>query len=137
MNLDKISNIIYPEFFDTKYIYVYRPLNEELKVLIEESGYKIEFIRKYRKSLKMLDDLREKCTYQKTFEKLTNAKGLYSIRLMGQKNIRILFAFEQLNNCDVAILLCAFQEKDDKNNTKTSYNHAIKMAEDRRSNLKR
>ncbi|ABR49273.1 hypothetical protein Amet_3134 [Alkaliphilus metalliredigens QYMF] len=137
MSIDKISNIIYPELFKTKYIYVYNTLNEELRELIEESGYKKDFIKKYRRSLRMLEDLRENCTKHKTFEKLTDAKDIFSMRLIGQKNIRILFTFVQLNNRDIAVLLYAFQEKDNKNNSKTSYNNAIGIVEERISCLKR
>lgn len=127
VKLDKISNIIYPEIFNSKYIYVYKTLNIELKELIEESGYKNEFIKKYRRSLKLLENLKDNCIIHKTFEKLRNAKNIYSIRLKGQKNIRILFTFAQINSRDIVILLYPFQEKDNKNN-KTSYRHAISIA---------
>lgn len=138
IKLDKISNIIYPEIFNSKYIYVYKTLNNELKELIEQSGYKNEFIKKYRRSLKLLESLKDNCTVHKTFEKLSNVKNIYSIRLKGQKNIRILFTFAQINNRDIVILLYSFQEKDNKkNNSKNSYSYAISIAEERLLNIKK
>jgi len=132
MNMDKTTKILYPESFKTQYIRVYYSVNDELRNLIEESGYKNEFTRKYRKSLIFLEDLKENCTKQKLFEKLTEAKGLYSIRLSGEKNIRILFTFSKSDSQrSIAVLLYAFQEKDHKNKSKTSYNHAIKIAQER------
>ena len=54
----------------------------------------MEFTRKYFKSLKFLDALKENCFGQrKLFEKLKDSNGLCSIMLQGEKNIRILFAF--------------------------------------------
>jgi len=137
MNITKMAKIIYPVSFNTQYVYAYRELNDELRDLIETSGYKNEFTRKYRRSLLMLENLKENCTKQKTFEKLTNEKDLYSIRLKGEKNIRILFTFAKLNKSDIVILLYAFQEKDQKNKSKTSYSKAIEIAHERINNLKK
>jgi hypothetical protein len=50
----KISNIIYPESFQTQYLYCYIAFNNELKEMIEQSGYKSEFVKKFRKSLRFL-----------------------------------------------------------------------------------
>ncbi len=50
MNITKMAKIIYPVSFNTQYVYAYRELNDELRDLIETSGYKNEFTRKYRRS---------------------------------------------------------------------------------------
>lgn len=132
----KIANIIYPDLFNTNYIYVYYELNDELKEIIERSGYKNEFTRKYKKCLRFLDNLKEKCTMQRSFEKLLECDGLYSMRLIGEKNIRIIFTFMECNTKGCAVLLCAFQEKDSKTGSRTSYNAAIALANSRIKNLK-
>lgn len=128
-NTIKVSNILYPEKFQTNFIVVYSSFNDELKILIEESGYKNEFTRKYFKSLKFLDSLRENCFVQgKLFENLKESNGLWSIMLHGEKNIRILFAFISNEYRSFAVLLYAFQEKDKKNNSRTGYDNAKEVA---------
>ena len=128
----KLDRIIYPEIYKTEYILTFPGLNDELKNLLEESGYKDEFTRKYRKSLKFLDNLKRNCTQQRLFERLTNTTyELYSIRLIGEKNIRILFTFISINNKEHSILLYGFQEKNTKSKSKDSYASSIKIAEDR------
>lgn len=126
-----LNNIIYPEFYKTKYIFTYSSFNKELKEIIEQSGFKNEFTRKYRKALRFLDGLKRNCTNQKSFERLSSETEIYSIRLIGEKNIRILFTFMKFSNEEIAVLVYSFQEKDDKNNSKTSYSANIKIAEKR------
>ncbi|MCL0063344.1 hypothetical protein M1N11_04185 [Peptococcaceae bacterium] len=131
VKVKKIENILYPEIFGTQHIYAYNKFNEELKEIIENSGYKREFIRKYRKCLKFLEKLKENCIKQKSFERLSSYENIYSMRFMGEKNIRILFTFIEENKKKFAVLLCAFQEKDNKNKSKYSYNNAVKVAQKR------
>lgn len=132
MGNTRIANIIYPEKFTTDFVYVYYEFEGELKELIEHSGYKREFTRKYRTSINMLDKLKFNCFEQKgRFEHVQNSKDLFSIKLHGNKNIRILFTFMGDDNKPIAVLLYTFQEKDDKNNSNTSYNKAIKIAKRR------
>lgn len=128
----RLNNIIYPEKFNSDFIYTYIDFEKELKDMIERSGYKPEFIRKYRSSLRQLDNLKIQCTtLRKSFEKLRNAENLYSMKLHGGKNIRILFTFITCSNKIIAVLLYPFEEKDKKNNSKTGYNNAIQVANDR------
>ncbi len=131
IKIKKVENILYPEIFQTEYIYAYNKFNKELKEIIEYSGYKKEFIRKYRKCLKFLEALRENCIKQKSFEKLSDCENIYSMRLIGEKNIRILFTFIKKGERKFTVLLYAFQEKDDKKNSKYSYNYAIGIAQTR------
>lgn len=129
---ERLNNIIYPEKFNSDFIYTYIDFEHELKGMIERSGYKPEFIRKYRSSLLQLDNLKMQCTtLRKSFEKLRNTENLYSMKLHGEKNIRILFTFITCSNKKVAVLLYPFEEKDQKNKSKTSYNNAIQIANER------
>jgi len=110
-----IANVIYPfgTEYTTDYIKVYHTLNDELKSMIENSGYKKTFLVKYRKSLKFLEGLKTRCCIgnKNLFEKLLDEDNLYSIMLFGEKNIRILFSFFTINGNSKAILLNAFEEK--------------------------
>ncbi len=128
INKEFLCKILYPEDYNIDYIKTYYSLNSELENLIEKSGYKNEFKKKYFKSLKFLVNLKEKCTEQSSlFEKLKNVEcDLYSIKLHGNKNIRILFIFKKVSNIEYVILLNAFQEKE-----KSDYSEGISVAYDR------
>ena len=84
-----LDNIIYPfELkYKTEYILVYHTFNNELKDLIENSGYKKIFLNKYQKSLRFLEGLKTRCCIgnRDLFEKLLDEDNLYSIRLFGEK----------------------------------------------------
>ncbi|HPF44976.1 MAG TPA: type II toxin-antitoxin system RelE/ParE family toxin [Syntrophomonadaceae bacterium] len=63
------------------------------------------------------------------FEELRYADGIYSMKFnRSQKNIRILFAFLD-NNC--ALLLSAFEEKNNKKTSQDSYKKHIPLAQKR------
>lgn len=127
-----LSNVLYPEFIKSDYIFVYSSLNAELEVMIGKSGYKEEFIRKYRRALKFLEQLKEECFHQsRLFEKLKNSNGLHSIKIKGEKNIRILFVFAKIHKQNYAVLLYAFQEKSNSKNSKEGYKDAVKIASER------
>ena len=129
-----LNHITYPLFYESTYILTYPGFNEEMKEIIEESGYKQKVIRNYRKKLVFLDGLKRNCTQQKSFERLKNTNlEMYSIRILGDLNVRILFTFKSINKIEHAILLCVFLEKEKGNkvNSKDGYKVNIKIAEDR------
>jgi len=123
-----LSKILYPEDYNIDYIKAYYSLNSEFKQIIEKSGYKKEFARKYLKSLKFIVNLKGNCIEQSSlFEKLKSVEmDLYSIKLHGNKNIRIIFIFKKIYDKEYVILLNAFQEKD-----KSDYSDGILVAYDR------
>ncbi|HHW57998.1 MAG TPA: hypothetical protein GXX15_10120 [Clostridia bacterium] len=122
-----LHNIIYPEQFYSAKIYTHPKFEEELKNLLEYSGYEEKFIRMYRQRLKFLEKYHTRC-YQKRdwFEILKRTDGLYSMKFKGPKNIRIIFKFVGYNNQNIALLLCAFEES-----SKSSYKEAIHIAQKR------
>lgn len=135
MNERKItSNIVYPfgSKYPTEYIMVYHTLNSELKSIIENSGYKKIFLSKYQKSLRFLEGLKTRCCLGNSdlFEKLVDEDNLYSIRLFGEKNIRILFSFISINGNGNAVLLNVFEEKN-----KSDYESGKRMARMRRNEI--
>ena len=134
INRSLIGKIIYPECFGLRgshYIQTYKGLNNELKLLIERSGYKEIFSNKYSKAFRFLENLKEHCTQQsKLFELLIGEEGLYSIMLFREKNIRILFCFEEIDSKQAAILLNCFEEK-----SKRDYVKGVRVANSRRVEL--
>ncbi len=130
-NLIELQNIWYPDEYETTYIYTYPSFNEELADIMEKSGYVKEFKTKYRRSLRFLENLKRSCVMQSNlFECLNEAEGLHAIKLKGKKNIRILFSFEVVNDREVVILYCCFQEKSTKD-----YRDPKRVAKERRSKL--
>jgi len=128
----KLKNILYPIEYESSYIYAHAELNDELKDLIAKSGYVDRLKKDYLKTLRFLENLKTMCVImdKNKFEKLKDADGLHSMRLKGEKNIRILFMFTRMDNHDIAILLTCFQEKD-----KDDYKSAIKIAYERKKEL--
>lgn len=130
--MEEINKILYPEEFNSNKIYTHPKFEEELKKVLELSGYKQQFVSLYRQRLKFLHERQKSCILKKDwFEILKNSAGIYSMKLKGQKNIRILFKFTGYKNRDIALLLCTFEEKDSKNKSNTSYNKAIEAANTR------
>ncbi|HHW03151.1 MAG TPA: hypothetical protein GXX35_10140 [Thermoanaerobacterales bacterium] len=128
--------IIYPEEFNSNYIFTYFSFNEELKVLLEESGQKKNFSRKYKIKLSFLEKLKKQCIYQKSFEQLKDNGIIYSIRFVDKQNIRILFSFFYDKGREIVILLNCFQEKENKKKTSSkSYAKAIEVAKERINEL--
>ncbi|MCD5414061.1 MAG: hypothetical protein LR001_03520 [Clostridiales bacterium] len=76
-----------------------------------------------------------KCVMLKNFEKLKNTSGLYSMRLKGEVNLRILFCFFDFGYGEIALLLYPFQEKDNKKSNKDSYRTAIPIANSRKEDV--
>ncbi len=128
------DNIIYPfgSKYPTEYIKVYYALNDELEDMIERSGYKKTFLSKYRKSLRFLEGLKTRCYIGNStlFEKLLEEDNLYSIRLFGEKNIRILFSFITIDGKNKAILLNVFEEKN-----KSDYESGKRVANIRKNEI--
>lgn len=129
----EIGKILYPEKFHCNKIRTHPKFEEELKSILEKSGYKQRFIKLYRLRLKHLEQYWERCIDKKDwFELLKQASGLYSMRFNnGSKNIRILFKFTDFEKRQIALLLCTFEEKKTKD-----YSKAIEVANNRIEQIK-
>lgn len=132
LKIINLHKIIYPSEYPSNYVYTHYKFNDELRDLIEKSGYVHIFMKDYRKILRFLENLKTMsiCKDNKKFEKLLDADGLYSMKLKGEKNIRILFMFTKMDNQDVAILLTCFEEK-----VTSDYKPAIRIANERKKEL--
>ena len=122
--MSKFNTISYPEQFQVNNILVHEKLERELQDFFDTSGQKDDFARLYRTNLKILSDLKNKCvTVRAKFEKLKNAKDIYSMKFKLKQNIRILFMFHQDGTI---LLLTAFYERESKD-----YSKAIDIAYER------
>lgn len=126
-----LCKIEYPFEFNNNYVLAHFKQMEELKKILENSGYKKEFIIKFRNRLKFLVD-RKKWCYQKNdwFEELKGNSQFSSMRVSGNKNIRILFTFCNQGLKEHAVLLVSFEEKRTKD-----YKTHIEIAKDRLKEL--
>lgn len=130
-NIIDLQKIRYPEEYKSTYIYTYPSFNKELENLISKSGYLEKFKSKYRSGLRFLENLKRNCIMQSNlFEQLKESDGLYSMKLKGEKNIRILFDFQIVNGKEAAIIYNCFQEKRTKD-----YSMEIKVAQSRREEI--
>jgi hypothetical protein len=126
-----LHKILYPEKYNTSYVYTFQSFNKELEELIGKSGFVKEFKTKYFKSLRFLENLKKRCIMNSNlFEELLQSEGIYSIILKGEKNIRILFDFTEVEGNEVVILFNCFQEKSTKD-----YADEIEIAKARRREL--
>lgn len=132
----KITKVVYPEKFEGSYVNAHEEFNDELKKIIGKSGEQKIFLKRHRNSLKILEKYRTNCTLHNNFEELKKTNALFSMRLKGRMNIRILFAFFTVRGKEKAILLYSFQEKNDKKQSKNSYSTAIPIANKRRIEIK-
>ncbi len=126
-----VGKIYYPFKFDSIKIKAHWDFEDDLKSMLERSGFRDDFSGKYKQRLKYLEESKEKCIQRSAwFEKLKKADGLYAIKFdKSQKNIRILFAFINFKGEKYAILLYGFEEKDSKKQSKYSYHKAISVAQ--------
>lgn len=92
------------------------------------SGKEAEFLIKFITALKILNEYGINATRvnRKMFEKLKEAKGLFSMRLKGENfNFRIIYSFTESG----AILIHGFEERAGKK--KTDYSGALKIVKSR------
>lgn len=138
LKTNKLGKILYPSEFFSKYVFCHSSINTDLEEIINRSGEISQFARKFRRALNFLEQLKRNCIQQKTFERLSDEKYLYSMRIKNGHNIRILFSFFKCDNEEIVILLYCFSEKSSSTNKKNPkcYSHAIKAANKRIEDIK-
>ncbi len=128
---ENLQKILYPDKYETNYILTYYSFNYELESLLSASGYVDVFRVKYFKGLRFLENLKKNCVGQRAlFEELKESDGIYSMKLKGEKNIRILFSFQKVENMEKVILYNCFEEKKTKD-----YKKGISIALERKKEL--
>ena len=129
------KKIFYPEEFKVNYIREHPHYEDDLKKLIDKSGFRDKFCGLYKQRLRFLDEHGGLITKKRDwFERLKHADGeLYAIKFKAQKNIRVLFTFIEYQQVQYAVLLYPFEEKESKKKgkMKTSYDAAIPIALER------
>lgn len=127
----QLDNVCYPVEFQSAYIKEHSKYENDLKNILERTGFVEKFRGLYKQRLKYLDDKHRRCVQKKDwFEVLKHVEGeLYAIKIKAQKNIRILFSFTEYAGTEHAILLYPFEEKErGKRKSKGSYGTAIGIA---------
>ncbi len=115
------QNIIYPEQFNFANVKVERRCQDDLRRLIEDSGYHEKLRSDYNARLKLLHAHPTNAHLVMThwFEHLKQYNSLYSVRFKGADNLRILYTVKEGR----VYLLCAFKEK-----SKEDYDRNIQIA---------
>ncbi len=129
-----LGKVYYPVQFFSKKIFYHPEFENDLRDLIEKSGFERKFKPLFKQRLDFLEERMSKCTEKKDwFEKLKKTDDLFAIRFNKQnKNIRIIFTFTDSSGEQIAVLLCNFEEKGKKDYTK-----AVELAAKRRIELLR
>ncbi len=124
-----MKNVLYPEEFKSSYIKEHSEYENDLRKLIERSGFKEKFSGLYKQRLEYLEERQELCILRKNwFELLKHVDGeLYVAKFKAQKNLRIIFCFIEYIGTKNVLLLCPFEEKEE-GKSKDSYRAAIKIA---------
>ena len=93
-NIILIDDFVRKIRYSEEYVVFFWDFKDDIDELVSKSGYYNQFIKKFAKAVRILEGLKKQCVEcSNLFEKLKGADDLYSIRLKGQKNLRILFAF--------------------------------------------
>ena len=130
--MNRWGKVLYPEAFKGSYIRTHWDYENDLKDILERSGKKDDFTSKYKMRLKFLDERRENCVQKRDwFEVLKYGNKLYAMKIKDYKNIRIIFSFVEYKDIKYAVLLHAFEEKTGKRKSPTSYDTAIRVAQQR------
>ena len=115
MNVYKIEDFLDKVRCGDEYVVQSPFCEEDIESVVDKSGYTAKFVKKYYKAQKALCVLGKQCiNLPKVFELLQNTDELYSMKLKGEKNIRILFGFIDYKGKEKAVLYKCFEEKSTK-----------------------
>lgn len=131
--MKSLCKVYYPVQFNSDRIYYYPKFANELKNIIGKSGIFKKFAEIFERRLYFIQQDMNRCTLtDRWFEKLKEEESLYSIKFKMVKNIRVIFMFTDYSQRQIAVLLCSFEEKNNKQGSKDSYNKGIEIARKRR-----
>ena len=130
---NNLCYIRHPSVYQSEYIKVYFKLEAEINDLVGNSGQRRLFEGQYRQRLRYLEEEKEESIKRvKWFESLKGVNDINGIRFLNVLNIRILFAFVEIDGESHVILLTAFLEK-----TKKDYRGPSELALQRLKEIKR
>ena len=127
MNTSKI--IQYPKAYPDIGVRILQKCEEEIVSIVERSGKYTKFVADFDSRIQLLSQARENANvkYPQWFENLRHVKELYSIHIASVNNMRILYAFVDLD----ILLLCAFEELEGRGKRTKSYSQYIPVAQKR------
>lgn len=123
------KRINYPGRFESQAVLMHIKCEDELKVLIEESGKKVKFAAQFNQRLSFLvQNGANAVKHTSWFEVLKNEQGISAIRFISIDNIRILYVLQH----EKAYLLHSFKETSKPNSKDAKgYRHACEIAKKR------
>lgn len=133
--MKKLGKVYYPFEFNSNKVFIHPAFDEDLRSLINNSGLEPQFADALRKKLYFIEKDMHRSTETRWFEKIIKEKDLYSIKFKMVKNIRIICMFTDSPKRKIVILLCAFEEKNDKKGSKDSYDKGIEKAKKRKLDI--
>lgn len=133
--MQKLCKVYYPVEFNSDKIYLHPKFEDDIREIIEKSGLGKKFAEAFRQKLYFIEKDMHRSTEARWFEKLKEEEGLFSIKFKMIKNIRVICMFTDSSKRKIAILLCGFEEKNNKNNSKDSYDKGIEKAVKRKKEI--
>jgi hypothetical protein len=83
--MEVLGKVYYPIQFFSKKIFYHPDFEDDLRELIEKSGFEGRFKPLFKQRMDFLEDRMEKCTQKSDwFEKLKNADDLFAMRFNKQ-----------------------------------------------------
>lgn len=134
--MTKLCKVYYPSEFHSNKIFIHPSFDDDIRKILTNSGLK-KFADTFRKKLYYISKDMHKSTEARWFEKLKNEDGLFSIKFTTVKNVRIICMFADANKRKIAILLCAFEEKNAKKGSKDSYDKGLEKAKKRKKEIEK
>jgi len=133
--MQKLCKVYYPVEFNSDKIYQHPKFEDDIRDILENSGLGKKFVETFRKKLYFIEKDMYKSTEARWFEKLKEEEGLFSIKFNMNKNIRVICMFTDSPKRKIAVLLCGFEEKNNKNKSKDSYDKGIEKAAKRKKEI--
>lgn len=133
--MQKLCKVYYPIEFNSHKIFIHHEFDEDIREIIENSGMFKKFAEAFRRKLYFIERDMHRSIEARWFEKLKEEEGLFSIKFKMVKNIRIICMFADVSKHKVAILLCGFEEKNNKKGSKDSYDKGIERAKKRKKEI--
>lgn len=135
--MQELCKVYYPAEFKSDRIYRHPKFDDDMREMIEKSGLNKKFTEAFRRKLYFIEKDMHRSTEARWFEKLKEEEALFSIRFKMIKNIRVICMFTDASKRKIVILLCGFEEKNNKNNSKDSYDKGLEKAIKRKKEIEK
>lgn len=135
--MQKLCKVYYPTVFNSDRVYRHPKFDDDMREILEKSGLSKKFAEAFRQKLYFIEKDMHRSTEARWFEKLKEEEGLFSIKFKMIKNIRIICMFTDAYKRKIVILLCGFEEKNNKSKSKDSYDKGMEKAIKRKKEIEK